>query len=50
MFKNKQMVMYRNQLKYFEQVKNDLETRTSRVANLSYRKNNATANQRKLSK
>ena len=30
--------MYGNQLKYLEQVKKELETRNSRVGNLSYRK------------
>ena len=38
MFKNKQMVMYGNQLKYLEQVKRELEGRKSKVGNLSYRK------------
>ena len=38
MFKNKQMLMYGNQMKYLEQVKRELELRKSRVANLSYRK------------
>ena len=38
MFKNKQMLMYGNQMKYLEQVKRELENRKSRVANLSYRK------------
>ena len=38
MFKNKQLLMYGNQMKYLEQVKRELELRKSRVANLSYRK------------
>ena len=38
MFKNKQMLMYGNQMKYLEQVKRELENRKSRVANISYRK------------
>ena len=38
MFKNKQMLMYGNQMKYLEQVKRELELRKSRVGNLSYRK------------
>ena len=38
MFKNKQLLFYGNQLKYLEQVKRELEARTSKVANLSYRK------------
>ena len=38
MFKNKQLLMYGNQLKYLEQVKRELEARKSRVGNLSYRK------------
>ena len=38
MFKNKQMLMYGNQMKYLEQVKRELEARKSKVANLSYRK------------
>ena len=32
------MLMYGNHLKYMEQVKKELETRKSRVGNLSYRK------------
>ena len=39
MFKNKQMSMYRDtQLKYLEQVRRVLETRKSKVGNISYRK------------
>ena len=38
MFKNKQLLMYGNQLKYLEQVKRELEARKSRVGNISYRK------------
>ena len=38
MFKNKQLLMYGNQLKYLEQVKKELEARKIRVGNLSYRK------------
>ena len=38
MFKNKQLLMYGNQLKYLEQVKRELENRKSQVGNLSYRK------------
>ena len=38
MFKNKQLLMYGNQMKYLEQVKRELELRKSKVANLSYRK------------
>ena len=38
MFKNKQMLIYANQIKYLEQVKQELENRKSRVGNLSYRK------------
>ena len=38
MFKNKQLLMYGNQLKYLEQAKRELEARKSRVGNLSYRK------------
>ena len=38
MFKNKQLLMYGNQLKSLEQVKRELETRKSKVGNLSYRK------------
>ena len=38
MFKNKQLLMYGNQMKYLEQVKRELELRKSRVANISYRK------------
>ena len=36
MFQNKQM--YGNHLKYFENLKKELEARASKVANLSYRK------------
>ena len=38
MFKNKQLLLYGNQLKYLEQVKRELEARKSKVGNLSYRK------------
>ena len=38
MFKNKQLLMYGNQMKYLEQLKKELEARTSKVANISYRK------------
>ena len=38
MFKNKQLLMYGNQMKYLEQIKRELEIRKSRVANISYRK------------
>jgi len=38
MFKNKQLLFYGNQLKYLEQVKRELEARTSKVGNISYRK------------
>ena len=38
MFKNKQMLIYGNQLKYLEQVRKELEARKSKVGNLSYRK------------
>ena len=38
MLKNKQMLMYGNQMKYLEQVKRELENRNSKVAYLSYRK------------
>ena len=38
MFKNKQLLMYGNQMKYLEQIKRELEARTSKVANISYRK------------
>ena len=38
MFQNKQMLMYGNQLKYFENLKKELEARASKVGNLSYRK------------
>ena len=38
MFKNKQLLMYGNQMKYLEEVKRELENRKSKVANLSYRK------------
>ena len=36
MFQNKQM--YGNQLKYFENLKKELESRSMRTSNLSYRK------------
>ena len=35
MFQNKQM--YRNHLKYFENLKTELEARASKIGNLSYR-------------
>ena len=38
MFKNKQLLMYGNQMKYLEQIKKELEARKSKVANISYRK------------
>ena len=38
MFKNKQLLMYGNQMKYLEQIKRELELRKSKVANISYRK------------
>ena len=38
MFKNKQLLMYGNQMKYLEQIKQELENRKSKVANISYRK------------
>ena len=38
MFKNKQLLMYGNQMKYLEQLKQELENRKSKVANISYRK------------
>ena len=38
MFKNKQLLMYGNQMKYLEQMKRELELRKSKVANISYRK------------
>ena len=38
MFKNKQLLMYGNQMKYLEQLKKELEARKSKVANISYRK------------
>ena len=38
MFKNKQLLMYGNQMKYLEQLKKELELRKSKVANISYRK------------
>ena len=38
MFKNKQLLMYGNQMKYLEQLKRELEARKSKVANISYRK------------
>ena len=37
MLKNKQLLMYGNQLKYLEQVKRELEARKSKVGNISYR-------------
>ena len=36
MFQNKQM--YRNHLKYFENLKRELEAKATKVANLNYRK------------
>jgi len=38
MFKNQQLLMYGNQMKYLEQLKQELENRKSKVANISYRK------------
>ena len=38
MFQNKQMLMYGHQLKYFENLKKELEARASKVGKLSYRK------------
>ncbi len=38
MFKNKQLLFYGNQMKYLEQLKQELEIRKSKVANISYRK------------
>ena len=38
MFKNKQVLFYGNQMKYLEQLKQELENRKSKVANISYRK------------
>ena len=38
MFKNKQLLMYGNQIKYLEQLKQELENRKRKVANISYRK------------
>ena len=38
MFKNKQLLMYGNQLKYLEQMKRELEARKSKGASISYRK------------
>ena len=38
MFKNKQLLMYGNQMKYLEQLKQELEARKSKMANISYRK------------
>ena len=38
MFKNKQMLIYGNQLKYLEQVRKELEARKSKVGNISYRR------------
>ena len=38
MFKNKQLLFYGNQMKYLEQLKQELENRKSKVANISYRK------------
>ena len=50
MFQNKQMLMYGNQLKYFENLKKELESRSMRTANLSYKtKTKAATRQRKLS-
>ena len=38
MFKNKQMSMYRDtQLKYLEKVRRELESRKTKVGNISYR-------------
>ena len=37
MFQNKQM--YGNHLKYFENLKKELEAKATKVANLNYRKN-----------
>ena len=38
MCQNKQMLMYGNQLKYFERIKKELESRAAKVGNLNYRK------------
>ena len=38
MLKNKQVLFYGNQMKYLEQLKQELEIRKSKVANISYRK------------
>ena len=38
MLKNKQMLMYGNQMKYLAQLKRELQARKSKVANISYRK------------
>ena len=38
MFKNKQLLFYGKQMKYLEQLKQELEARKSKVANISYRK------------
>ena len=38
MLKNKQVLFYGNQMKYLEQLKQELEARKSKVANISYRK------------
>ena len=38
MLKNKQVLFYGNQIKYLEQLKQELENRKSKVANISYRK------------
>ena len=38
MFKNKQLLFYGNQMKYLEQLKQELENRKSKMANISYRK------------
>ena len=38
MLKNKQVLFYGNQMKYLEQLKQELENRKSKVANISYRK------------
>ena len=51
MLKIKQMVMYRNQLKYLEQVRRELESRKTKVGNISYRKKiKEQQEKRKLSK
>ena len=38
MFQNKQMLMYGNQLKCFENLKKELEAKATKVGNLNYRK------------